>query len=45
MEVYGAELNLSVEPVTGWTLFGSANVTESEIIENASPLPMEEIVW
>lgn len=36
VEVYGAELNLSVEPVTGWTLFGSANVTESEIIENAS---------
>lgn len=36
VEVYGAELNLTVEPVKGWTLFGSANVTESEIIENAS---------
>lgn len=36
VEVYGGELNLTVEPIDGWTLFGSANVTESEIIENAS---------
>jgi iron complex outermembrane recepter protein len=36
VEVYGAELNVTVEPIKGWTLFGSANVTESEIIENAS---------
>lgn len=36
VEVYGGELNLSVEPVKGWTLFGSANVTESEIKANAS---------
>lgn len=36
VEVYGAELNLTVEPVDGWTVFGSANVTESEIIANAS---------
>jgi iron complex outermembrane receptor protein len=36
VEVYGGELNLSVEPVKGWTLFGSANLTESEIKENAS---------
>jgi iron complex outermembrane receptor protein len=36
VEVYGAEINLSVEPVKGWTLFGSANVTESEILANAS---------
>lgn len=36
VEVYGIEANLTVEPVEGWTLFGSANVTESEIEENAS---------
>lgn len=36
VEVLGAEFNLSVEPVKGWTLFGSANVTDSEIKENAS---------
>jgi iron complex outermembrane recepter protein len=36
VEVYGGELNLSVEPVKGWKLFGAANVTESEIKENAS---------
>ena len=36
VEVYGGEINLTVEPVDGWTLFGSANVTESEIIANAS---------
>lgn len=36
VEVMGAELNLSVEPVKGWTLFGSANVTDSEIKANAS---------
>ncbi len=36
VEVMGAEINLSVEPVKGWTLFGSANVTDSEILANAS---------
>jgi len=36
VEVYGGELNLTVEPVKGWTLYGSANVTESEIKANAS---------
>lgn len=36
VEVYGAELNLTVEPVRGWKIFGSANVTESEIIQNSS---------
>ena len=36
VELYGAELNLTVEPVRGWTLFASGNVTESEILENAS---------
>jgi iron complex outermembrane recepter protein len=36
VEVYGAELNLTAELMQGWTVFGSANVTESEIKENAS---------
>ncbi|WP_301751476.1 TonB-dependent receptor [uncultured Erythrobacter sp.] len=36
VELYGAELNLSAEILDGWTVFGSANVTESEILENAS---------
>ncbi|RNJ63558.1 MAG: TonB-dependent receptor [Porphyrobacter sp. IPPAS B-1204] len=36
VELYGAELNLTAEILDGWTVFGSANVTESEIIENAS---------
>ena len=36
VELYGAELNLSAEILDGWTVFGSGNVTESEIIENAS---------
>ena len=36
VEVYGGELNLNAEIVKGWTVFGSANVTESEIKANAS---------
>ena len=36
VEVYGAELNLTGEILPGWTVFGSANVTESQIKENAS---------
>lgn len=36
VEVYGAELNLAAELLPGWSVFGSANVTESEIKENAS---------
>ena len=36
VEVYGAELNLTAEILPGWDIFGSANVTESEIKENAS---------
>lgn len=36
VEVYGAEINLTAQIVEGWTVFGSANVTESEIKENAS---------
>lgn len=31
VELYGAELNLSAEILDGWTVFGSGNVTESEI--------------
>lgn len=36
VEIYGGELNLTAEIIEGWTVFGSANVTESEIKENAS---------
>ena len=36
VELYGAELNLAAELLDGWTVFASGNVTESEIIENAS---------
>ncbi|MEM7779757.1 MAG: TonB-dependent receptor [Pseudomonadota bacterium] len=36
VEVMGAELNLTAELVEGWSIFGSANVTDSEIKENAS---------
>ncbi|MDJ0979662.1 MAG: TonB-dependent receptor [Erythrobacter sp.] len=36
VEIYGAELNIVAEPIDGWTLFASGNVTESEIKENAS---------
>ncbi|MDJ0642180.1 MAG: TonB-dependent receptor [Erythrobacter sp.] len=36
VEVYGAEANLTFEVVPGWDFFGSVNVTESEIIANAS---------
>ncbi len=36
VEVYGIEGNLSAEITDGWTLFGSANLTESEIKDNAS---------
>ncbi|MCZ8368913.1 MAG: TonB-dependent receptor [Porphyrobacter sp.] len=36
VEVYGAELNLTVEPIKGWTIYGSGNLTESEIKANAS---------
>lgn len=36
VEVMGAELNLTAEMIDGWTFFGSANVTDSEIKENAS---------
>lgn len=36
VELYGAEVNLTVEPVRGWTVFAAGNVTESEIKENAS---------
>lgn len=36
VELYGAEVNLTAEIVDGWTIYGSANITESEIRENAS---------
>ncbi|MBI1404357.1 MAG: TonB-dependent receptor [Porphyrobacter sp.] len=36
VEIYGGELNLSARILEGWTVFGSANVTESEIKANAS---------
>jgi len=36
VEVLGAELNLTAEPVDGWTLFGAFNINESEILANAS---------
>jgi iron complex outermembrane recepter protein len=36
VELYGAELNLSAQIMRGWTVFGSANVTESEIKANFS---------
>ncbi len=36
VDVYGGELNLTAEPVKGWTLFASGNVTGSEIKANAS---------
>ncbi|TWJ09115.1 TonB-dependent receptor [Altererythrobacter ishigakiensis] len=36
VEIYGAEANLNFEIIDGWDLFGSVNVTESEIKENAS---------
>ncbi|WP_086616702.1 TonB-dependent receptor [Erythrobacter tepidarius] len=36
VEIYGGELNLTAEIIEGWTVFGSANVTESEIKQNAS---------
>ena len=36
VEVYGAELNLAAEIVKGWSVYGSANVTESEIKANSS---------
>ncbi|MFN4019841.1 MAG: TonB-dependent receptor [Erythrobacter sp.] len=36
VEIYGGELNLTARIIEGWTVFGSANVTESEIKQNAS---------
>ncbi|MGB3471364.1 MAG: TonB-dependent receptor [Erythrobacter sp.] len=35
VQIYGAELNLTAEIMDGWTIFGSGNVTESEIKANA----------
>lgn len=36
VKVYGAELNLNAEIMRGWTVFGSGNVTGSEIEKNSS---------
>ncbi|WP_416907960.1 MAG: TonB-dependent receptor [Polymorphobacter sp.] len=36
VEVYGAEANLNATIVDGWSVFGSANINESEIKANAS---------
>ncbi|OBV10504.1 TonB-dependent receptor [Erythrobacter dokdonensis] len=36
VQIFGAELNLTAEILDGWTVFGSANVTDSEIKANAS---------
>lgn len=36
VEVLGAELNLTAEPVDGWTIYGAFNVTDSEILANSS---------
>lgn len=36
VKVYGGELNLNAEIMKGWTVFGSGNVTGSEIKKNSS---------
>ena len=36
VDVKGAELNVTGRVVDGWTVFGSVNVTDSEIKQNAS---------
>ncbi|MEP2990540.1 MAG: TonB-dependent receptor [Parasphingorhabdus sp.] len=36
VELYGLEFNANAEIVEGWNIFGSVNVTESEIKSNAS---------
>ncbi len=36
VDIYGLELNANAEIVEGWNVFGSVNVTESEIKANAS---------
>jgi iron complex outermembrane receptor protein len=36
VDVKGAELNVNVRPLRGWTLFGSFNVTDSKIKKNSS---------
>ncbi|AWW74277.1 TonB-dependent receptor [Erythrobacter sp. KY5] len=36
VQIYGAEINLNAELLDGWSIYGSANVTESEIKANSS---------
>ncbi len=36
VDLYGGELNINAEVLKGWTIFGSGNVTGSEIKKNSS---------
>lgn len=36
VDLYGGELNVTASILDGWTVFGSANVTDSEIKKNSS---------
>ena len=36
VDVYGGELNLTAKVMDGWTIFGSGNITGSEIKKNSS---------
>ncbi len=36
VDLYGGELNVTARILDGWTVFGSANITDSEIKENSS---------
>ena len=36
VDVKGAELNLSLRPIKGWTIFGAGNITDSKIKKNES---------
>ena len=36
VDIYGAEANMNVRVMRGWNIFGSANITDSEIKDNAS---------
>ena len=36
VDIYGGELNMTGTILDGWTVFGSANITDSEIKENSS---------
>lgn len=36
VEIYGGELNLNARIIDGWTVYGSANLTDSQIKKNSS---------